>query len=121
LSSTGVGLLFNCVHQTSKSGQATYNVYDKVLCLQAHYIHVLNMLEIVLFSLKLHAVPLTEGGNRGSLSWPPSVRRPLNNAGLVKIRSSLSVAYQSKRVHFAYFRLKSACFLLCAFYTADAK
>ena len=81
---TSLHPLFNCVHQTAKSGQAAYNVYDKVLYLQAYYIHVLNMLEIVLFSLKLHAVPLTEGGNRESLPWTPSVRRPPNNAGLVK-------------------------------------
>jgi len=61
-SRTCVGPLFDCVHKTS--GQSAYNpynlipIYDKVLCLQAYCMHILNMLEIFPFSLKLHGLNL---------------------------------------------------------------
>ena len=57
-----VGPLFDCVHKTS--GQSAYNpynlipIYDKVLYLQVYCIHVLNMLKIFPFSLKLHGLNL---------------------------------------------------------------
>ena len=61
--------------------------------------------------------PTGRGGNRGSLPQVPSVKGPPNSAGLVQIRSGMSVTFQSsffKGLVSLCFQLNSACsFALC--------